>query len=304
MIHLFKAAGQRFVLDAASGTVTAVDEIAYKMLAYLTPPLPAACPSAIRYDMAKYDSQLVERTYQGLLLHYQNGRIFSDTQTEGEPAPIRTVVCTSRDSAVVFAQAEEFFSFILTDTDDPAGAVRLCRAAEAAGAACITVRMTAEAPAGSCYPCSRLLTSEADYPAHASDAPAVGVWFACSPTAPQVLEHVIRLADSGITLLDMVPDLSSAASASEVSALCKSINKTAKELYLRAKEGRPVTFLPFEAEARHSGARALCGDCKTCTHRAVCAPNTILSSCAAPNPAVCAVNMACIDAQLALKTLL
>ncbi len=85
MIHMFKVNGERFVFDRGSGAVNPVSALQYKMLSYLKPPLTEDLPSALRYDLAKYDGGMVEEAYEGLFGLYENGKLFSPDKESGVP---------------------------------------------------------------------------------------------------------------------------------------------------------------------------------------------------------------------------
>lgn len=78
MVHAFKQGGQRIALDTASGAVHVLSALAYKMIDLLEPPLTPVCPSALRYDLAKYDSRDVDEAYDELYALYESGVLFSD----------------------------------------------------------------------------------------------------------------------------------------------------------------------------------------------------------------------------------
>ncbi len=77
MIHTFKKGKERFVCDCGSGRVSAVSALQYKMLSYLNPPLSEELPTSLRYDLAKYDSGMVEEAYSELYALYLDGGLFS-----------------------------------------------------------------------------------------------------------------------------------------------------------------------------------------------------------------------------------
>ena len=52
--------------------------LAYKMLGLLEPPLTPECPAALRYDLAKYDSQDVDEAYDELYALSESGVLFSE----------------------------------------------------------------------------------------------------------------------------------------------------------------------------------------------------------------------------------
>lgn len=264
MVHYFKLAGQRMVLDCASGYIANVDEMTYKMLVYLTTPLPADCPSAIRYDMAKYDSALVDKTYAAILADHKAGRLYTDIPFDAERSVTLHVLssdapCTVLDNACA--------PVLLLDTDRAENAAALCRAAKDKGL-CVTVHMTAEGD----YPCDRLLVCETLHKAYRDKAPTVGVWFTYDVRAPKLLDKLTALADDGITLIDAVPETPADAAFGAQTVLIKELGKVAKELFLREKEGRAVEFLPFSVMERGAkfGDGAFSAPCMTCSHRTRC----------------------------------
>lgn len=94
MVHMFKFGGQRIAYDSASGLVLPLSELAYKMLEYIELPMPAECSSALRYDLAKYDSAAIGETYEMLYGLYSEGRLFAEdgasvSEASGTGAAIR-----------------------------------------------------------------------------------------------------------------------------------------------------------------------------------------------------------------------
>ena len=265
MVHYFKRAGQRIVVDDCTGYAMTVDEITYKMLAYLTPPLPDDCPSAIRYDMAKYDSRLVDAAYERILTLYRLGKLYTEVPFDADRAPTLCPLSSSASPDVINGTHAHV---LLCDTDNAENASEICRRAKDAGLS-VTVLLTADGV----FPCDRLLVPEDRYEAYAGAAPAVGVRFSYDVTAPAILSRVIALADRGITLVDAFPKNPDMRRAGEQTALIKELERTAKELFLRKKEGRPVDFLPFSIHgmnAKH-GTDAHCAPaCITCSHRMIC----------------------------------
>ena len=198
MVHYFKLAGTRLVLDEASGYTAAVDEITYKMLAYLTLPLPNDCPSAIRYDMAKYDSALVGKTYREILEMHRAGKLYTDVPFDAD-RPVTALVCGS-DTPLTVLQACSA-PIVLRDTDNPQNALKICETAKETGRS-VTVCMTKSGD----YQCDRLLVTPGDYAAYRHAAPVVGVRFSYDGNKPDILGRVISFANEGITLLDAYPE--------------------------------------------------------------------------------------------------
>lgn len=78
MVHTFKFGGQRIAYDSVSGLVLPLSELAYKMLDYIELPMASECSSALRYDLAKYDSAAVSETYDKLYTLYREGKLFAE----------------------------------------------------------------------------------------------------------------------------------------------------------------------------------------------------------------------------------
>ncbi len=93
MIFQFKSSGERYVYDSGSGEVSAISALQYKMLSYIKPPLSEDLPTALRYDLAKYDGGAVSEAYDGLYALYSEGKLFS----EDSDAPD---VCEAKFAAV------------------------------------------------------------------------------------------------------------------------------------------------------------------------------------------------------------
>ena len=82
MVHSFKLGGHRWAYDSGSRTLHILDELAFKMLDYIELPMPKDCPSALRYDLAKYDSAAIDDTYAELYKLYIDGSLYSDDRTD------------------------------------------------------------------------------------------------------------------------------------------------------------------------------------------------------------------------------
>ncbi len=88
MVHSFKLGGHRWAYDSGSKKLHILDELAFKMLDYIELPMPKDCPSALRYDLAKYDSAAIDDTYAELYRLYTEGSLYSDDKTsDGAVSP-------------------------------------------------------------------------------------------------------------------------------------------------------------------------------------------------------------------------
>ena len=82
MVHSFKFGGQRVAYDSVSGAVIPLSELAFKMLDYIQLPMPKDCPSALRYDLAKFDSAAISDTYDEMYALYKEGKLFAENTAE------------------------------------------------------------------------------------------------------------------------------------------------------------------------------------------------------------------------------
>ena len=77
MVHKFKFGVNRFLFDSESGYTHEVDELGYKMIDYIELPMADDCPSALRYDLAKYDSDAISKVYAELRSLSDEGKLFA-----------------------------------------------------------------------------------------------------------------------------------------------------------------------------------------------------------------------------------
>ena len=102
MVHSFKYGGYRFAYDTVSGTLFRFDELTYKMLDYIGLPIPVDCPSALRYDLAKYDSMAISDAYDALYALSEEGKIFvPDNGTNDIRPSVDNPVLVLSDGTVV-----------------------------------------------------------------------------------------------------------------------------------------------------------------------------------------------------------
>ena len=77
MLVLFRHSNKKYAYDTVAGSLSAVGALEFRMLEALTPPMPPVCPTALRYELAKYDSTDVEENYAILYEKAADGVIFS-----------------------------------------------------------------------------------------------------------------------------------------------------------------------------------------------------------------------------------
>lgn len=77
MLYTVKFEGKKYVYDSTSGAVLAIDTLQFKMLNAMTPPISPASLTALRYELAKYDSCDVSDTFDGIYALSQNGILYA-----------------------------------------------------------------------------------------------------------------------------------------------------------------------------------------------------------------------------------
>lgn len=116
MLYTLKFAEKKYAYDSASGAVVLANALQFKMFGAIVPPLTQVCPTALRYELAKFDSMDVEEAYEyiyslacdGILYKEDDGKV--RIMTEGENA------CTDLSLAgeliaLAFADAPTEFGF-------------------------------------------------------------------------------------------------------------------------------------------------------------------------------------------------
>lgn len=76
MLVLFRHNAKKYAYDTVCGSLTVLTALEYRVLEAMQPPMPPVCPTALRYELAKYDSADVEYAYDGLFEKAANGEIF------------------------------------------------------------------------------------------------------------------------------------------------------------------------------------------------------------------------------------
>ena len=76
MLVLFRHNAKKYAYDTVGGSLTPLTALQYRMLEALEPPMPPVCPTALRYELAKYDAADVEEAYDELYEKAANGVIF------------------------------------------------------------------------------------------------------------------------------------------------------------------------------------------------------------------------------------
>ena len=77
MLILFRHNAKKIAYDTVSGSLTPLSALTWRMLEAAQPPLGPVCPTALRYELAKYDSADVEEAYDALYEKAADGMIFA-----------------------------------------------------------------------------------------------------------------------------------------------------------------------------------------------------------------------------------
>ena len=95
MLILIKHEAKKYAYDTKSGAAVPLSSLQYKVAENLELPLPPTCPTALRYQLAKYDSNDVKRAYDYLFSLFESKIINEDV---GDPVSLLLVGEYSIDS--------------------------------------------------------------------------------------------------------------------------------------------------------------------------------------------------------------
>ncbi len=76
MLILFKHNAKKYAYDTVCGSLSVLSALEFRMLEAIQPPMEPSCPTALRYELAKYDSADVEESYDALYERAVGGEIF------------------------------------------------------------------------------------------------------------------------------------------------------------------------------------------------------------------------------------
>lgn len=78
MLYTLKTNGKKYAYDSASGAVMSLNALQLKMLGAIVPPVAPTSLTALRYELAKYDSGEISDTFDGIYELAQNGVLYAD----------------------------------------------------------------------------------------------------------------------------------------------------------------------------------------------------------------------------------
>lgn len=76
MLILFRHNAKKYAYDTVCGALHTLSTLEYRMLEAIQPPLSPICPTALRYELAKYDSESVAECYDAFCKKAADGMIF------------------------------------------------------------------------------------------------------------------------------------------------------------------------------------------------------------------------------------
>jgi hypothetical protein len=103
MLILFKHNAKKYAFDTVCGSLSVLSALEYRMLEAIQPPMEQSCPTALRYELAKYDSADVEEAYAELYDKAANGVIFAPEK--GILVTPDTDADTAREALLAAAEA-------------------------------------------------------------------------------------------------------------------------------------------------------------------------------------------------------
>lgn len=90
MIHKFKVDNRFLLLDVNSGIVMEIDELIFKMLDLITPPLLEKCPESLIENFENFESAQIISAYDELYELYKNGILFSKDEYKQYSEKVKT----------------------------------------------------------------------------------------------------------------------------------------------------------------------------------------------------------------------
>ena len=96
MIHKFFQMGQNIVLDVNSGAVHLMDEVAFRLLGFLSPPLTGSLPAAVYTVMPNFSNEEIDEAYGDLIALWEKGELFSEDhydifEDKLVPSPVKAI---------------------------------------------------------------------------------------------------------------------------------------------------------------------------------------------------------------------
>ena len=134
MIYTVKSEGKKYAYDSASGAVLALNNLQYKMMGAIVPPISPASLTSLRYELAKFDSNDISDAFDAIYELAQAGILYAEDDgvirlmASGEYACPSEAVASALLTKAFEGKSEA--TFVTVDGDFSAAAKK---AAEATG---------------------------------------------------------------------------------------------------------------------------------------------------------------------------
>ena len=212
MVHTFKIYGQYYALDIASKAVHLISPAEYDILRYIKLPFENELPSSLRYDLAKYSSDELSASYLRL----------SKLSSDGVLMP-ESFDSSNSGAGVAF---DENLSEVPRQKKDSNGNT--------------TFQKTE---------CTQLTDNQKALSNSEKNIAGCANTVVYSKNSPVFASKVLKLADSGVTLISAEQDLTAPVSPDDYDIVCSEYERIAKEM-IKRKTGRAAGpdfgFLPFD----------------------------------------------------------
>ena len=100
MLYTFRFEGKKYAYDSASGAVLPLNALQLKMLGAIVPPIAPTSLTALRYELAKYDSGEISDTFDEIYELAQKGILYADDDGIIRLSASGEFACDSEDLAL------------------------------------------------------------------------------------------------------------------------------------------------------------------------------------------------------------
>ena len=100
MLYTLKINGKKYAYDSASGAVLPLNTLQMKMLGAIVPPVEPTSLTALRYELAKYDSGEVSDTFDEIYELSQKGVLYAEDNGVVRLSASGEYACDSEELAI------------------------------------------------------------------------------------------------------------------------------------------------------------------------------------------------------------
>lgn len=102
MLYTLKMNGKKYAYDSASGAVLSLNTLQMKMLGAIVPPIAPTSLTALRYELAKYDSGEISETFDEIYELAEKGVLYVKEDGTIRLAASGEYACGSEELALEF----------------------------------------------------------------------------------------------------------------------------------------------------------------------------------------------------------